>query len=200
MPRKPNLAARQRILAAAQRLFHEHGYRGVSMEDVAAAAGLKKANLFHYYPSKDELGLAVLDHAAAGMRGQIRELFPDSGSPLAAIERLFDQGRAWMEGSHCRGGCLIGNLAQEVSDHHEGLRVKIAEFLDFWIGEIAAQLARGRKQGFFRPQLDPRVAAEAIHALFEGALTACKARKDTTPLDSARHLALAYLRGYRAPR
>src|SRR5258707_698633 len=107
MPRKPNLAARHHILAAAQKLFHEHGYRGVSMEDVATAAGLKKANLFHYYPSKDALGLAVFDHAAAGMRGHIQELLSGTGSPIAVVERLFDQGLAWMGRSSCSGGCLI---------------------------------------------------------------------------------------------
>ena len=64
MPGKVNVGARQRILEAARKLFHERGLRGVSMEDVAGAAGIKKANLFHYYPTKESLELAVLDQAA----------------------------------------------------------------------------------------------------------------------------------------
>jgi TetR/AcrR family transcriptional regulator len=67
MARKPNTEARRRILEAARELFLERGLRGVSMEEVAGAAGIKKANLFHYYPRKESLELAVLEQAAGEM-------------------------------------------------------------------------------------------------------------------------------------
>lgn len=195
MPRTPNLATRARILAAAQRLIHAQGFAGVSMDAIAHAAGLKKANLFHYYPSREALSCAVLDHATTAMEPTIRRLLGDSANPIAAIERLFTQGEAWM-GTSCSGGCLIGNLAQEISDQHEELRVRVARFLEFWSGEIAAALARGRTSGFFNRQLRPRAAAQALLALFEGAMTTSKALKDTAPLVHARQFAVAYLRGF----
>jgi TetR/AcrR family transcriptional repressor of nem operon len=198
MARPPNLATRARILAAAQRLIHAQGFAAVSMDDIASAAGLKKANLFHYYPTREALACAVLDHATSAMAPTIASLLGDGANPIMAIERLFIQGEAWMRESSCSSGCLIGNLAQEVSDQHEELRVRVARFLEFWGGEIAGVLARGRTSGFFNRQLRPRPAAHALLALFEGAMTTSKALKDAAPLVHARHFAVTYLRGFTA--
>ena len=48
----------QTILLAARRLFAERGFDGVSINDVAAAAGVSKANVFHHFGSKPKLHLA----------------------------------------------------------------------------------------------------------------------------------------------
>jgi TetR/AcrR family transcriptional regulator, transcriptional repressor for nem operon len=157
MARPPNLATRARILSAAQQLIHAQGFAGVSMDDIASAAGVKKANLFHYYPSREALACAVLDHATSAMEPTIRDLLRDGDDPVIAIERLFIQGESWMKASSCSSGCLIGNLAQEVSDQHEELRLRLARFLEFWSGEIADTLARGGKKGVFpHPTSSPR--------------------------------------------
>lgn len=52
------------LLDAAMRLFAEHGYHGVSMNQVALAAGVSKANVFHHFPNKETLFLAALRNAA----------------------------------------------------------------------------------------------------------------------------------------
>ena len=100
--------------------------------------------------------------------------------------------------SRCHGGCLIGNFAQEVSDQHEPLRVRLAAFLSLWTQEIETVLRQGRDAGLFTSKLKPASAAQAILALFEGAMTTSKAFKNTEPLIQARHLATAYLRGFQA--
>jgi len=53
------------LLDAAMWLFAEHGYHGVSVNQVARAAGVSKANVFHHFPSKESLFLAALGNAAA---------------------------------------------------------------------------------------------------------------------------------------
>jgi TetR/AcrR family transcriptional regulator len=50
----------QRILRAAKPLFAQQGYRGVSIDRIAAAAGLSKQNLLYYFPRKELLYRAVL--------------------------------------------------------------------------------------------------------------------------------------------
>ena len=78
MPRTLNLEARENILRSAMGLIHARGFRDVSMEDVAESAGLKKANLFHYYPTKEALGLATLDYAVRPQREMLAERFSRS--------------------------------------------------------------------------------------------------------------------------
>ncbi|MET0378115.1 MAG: helix-turn-helix domain-containing protein, partial [Spongiibacteraceae bacterium] len=52
---------RQALLAAARKLFAEHGYHNVGVRDFAAAAGLTRGALYYYFPDKESVFLAVLD-------------------------------------------------------------------------------------------------------------------------------------------
>ncbi len=198
MSRKINVEARRRILEAARELFLERGLKGVSMDEVASAAGIKKANLFHYYPSKECLELAVLDQAADEMKQQVEaQLSPKGRDPVSAVASMFEQAGRGMRERRCRGGCFLGNLAQEASDHNETIRVKVSEFLRYWTDQLAGFLDRGRASGYFRPELEPRTAAEAILALFEGALLFSKASRRADPVESSKRMAVAYLEGFR---
>ena len=198
MARKINVEARRHILDVARELFLERGLKGVSMDDVASAAGLKKANLFHYYPSKECLELAVLDLAAGEMREQVQEQLSAKGrDPVGAVASMFEQAGRGMRERRCRGGCFLGNLAQEASDHNETIRVRVSEFLRYWTDQLAGFLDRARASGYFRPELEPRPAAEAILALFEGALLFSKASRRPDPVESSKRMAVAYLEGFR---
>jgi TetR/AcrR family transcriptional repressor of nem operon len=198
MSRRFNEDARARILGMARELYHEHGMRGVRMDAVAAAAGLKKANLFHYFPTRSALQLAVIDLASREMCEEMRRRFARARHPIHAVARMFDEARASMGAQGCRGGCLLGNLAQELSDGDEPARRKLAECLGFWRDQVAQILERGRRGGFFKKELNSRGAAEAILALFEGSLLFAKAHKATDAILSARRMATGYLEGLRA--
>jgi TetR/AcrR family transcriptional repressor of nem operon len=199
MPRTLNLEAREHIVKAAISLFHERGFKDVSMDDVAEAAGIKKANLFHYYPTKEDLGLAAFDVASSRMREKIAERFSRSaGDPIRAVEEMFSEAVEGMRKGGCSRGCFVGNLAQELSDQDEKMRVKIDDHFRFWTGQIADCLERARRSGYFRKDLKPAEAATAILSLLEGATTLCKAEKDVRVLESARHMAVESLRSLRA--
>jgi AcrR family transcriptional regulator len=193
----PNPAVRDRILEAAQRLFHASGIQGVSMDAVAAAAGLKKANLFHYYPTRAALELAVVEIAVAQMKEQIAAQFPSGeADPVASVARMFDEAAQRMQDSGCAGGCFIGNVALEASDRNEAVRQRIAELLEFWSDRLAAFLAAARERGRLRDAFDPKSSAVALVALLEGALLCAKATRRPETLGSARDAALAYLGGW----
>jgi AcrR family transcriptional regulator len=59
-PRKRTRLRKEEIVAEATRLFAERGYEGASMGDLAERVGLRKASLFHHFPSKDVLYAQVL--------------------------------------------------------------------------------------------------------------------------------------------
>ena len=200
MTARPNPARRERILHEAEQLFFARGLKGVSMDEVAAAAGVKKANLFHYYPSKEALEVAVLDRFAASLRERVAEQFAaDTPDPIAAVALMFEEAAKGMRRRRYRGGCFAGNLALEAGDDREGVRTRVAMLLRFWAAEVAALLERGRSSGFFRRDLRAGRAAEAILSLFEGALLFSKVSRKPAAIDSARDMAVVYLQGFRAP-
>jgi TetR/AcrR family transcriptional regulator, transcriptional repressor for nem operon len=199
MTAKPNPARRARILNEAQQLFFSQGLKGVSMEAVAAAAGVKKANLFHYFPSKEALELAVLDRFSADLREHLASRFEATvDDPIATVAQMFEEAARGMRRRRYRGGCFAGNLALEASDHRESVRVRVAQLLRFWVAEVARLLDRGRAAGYFRRDLKPGPAAEAILSLFEGSLLYSKANRKPAAIDSARDMAVAYLEAFRA--
>jgi|YelNatPaOPRAMG01_1025707.scaffolds.fasta_scaffold00212_42 TetR/AcrR family transcriptional regulator len=58
---------RERVLVVAQTLFAERGYRGTSLRDIARGVGIKAPSLLHYFPSKEQLYVAVLDRILEGL-------------------------------------------------------------------------------------------------------------------------------------
>src|ERR687894_1019427 len=64
MPRDGN-ATRDRILDAAQRIVLERGFAGTSVDAVLAEASVTKGGFFHHFPTKQALGLALVERYAA---------------------------------------------------------------------------------------------------------------------------------------
>jgi len=76
---------REAILAVAHSYFLEHGYAGTSMSGIAATIGGSKATLWSYFPSKEALFEAVLDHATTLFRQQLSPLLEGGGEPEAVL-------------------------------------------------------------------------------------------------------------------
>ncbi|MBI3550994.1 MAG: TetR/AcrR family transcriptional regulator [Elusimicrobia bacterium] len=198
MPRPQNLEARERILEAAQCLFHEHGFKGVSMDDVASRARLKKANLFHYYPSKNELGLAVLERASVCQREGVAKRFSNGHDPIKTVQGMFADSAERMEKGGCFKGCFMGNVAQELSDENEKMRRKISDYLDFWTGELRLFLERHKAAGYFKKSMNSAQTARALVSLLEGATLMCKAAKSPEALKNAGAMAGTCLKALKA--
>ncbi|MFI5350277.1 MAG: TetR/AcrR family transcriptional regulator [Elusimicrobiota bacterium] len=178
MGRKPDTAVRERILQQAEHVIHLKGYNSACMEEIAKAAGMTKANLFHHYGSKSQLGLAVLDFKIDEFRKRRVEPLCTQAAPEAAVERMFSEGAAFFDGIGCKGGCFVGNIALEMSDCDEAFRERVGKLFAEWAGGMAACLERCKKSGYFGPELDSKAAAEAIVAMYEGAIMLTRSQRD----------------------
>lgn len=92
MPRNrkaiPKAERQSAIVAAAGALFAEQGYRATSVADVARAAGLTSAAVHWYFPTKDDLFAAVLDHGFATASRRIETDPRTAGDPRAQLVDL----------------------------------------------------------------------------------------------------------------
>lgn len=73
------------ILDVARRSFLENGYSATSMSAISAELGGSKGTLWNYFPSKEELFAAVLDHATVAYRQQLSDLLAPSVDLWATI-------------------------------------------------------------------------------------------------------------------
>ena len=73
-------AGEKAILDAAVRLFSECGYDGVSMRQIAAAAGVSKSNIYHHFASKEALYLGILHGSAQHLSEIVEDLAEGEGN------------------------------------------------------------------------------------------------------------------------
>jgi AcrR family transcriptional regulator len=76
-------ARRQQLVALGVEMFSERPFDDVSIDDIAAAAGISKGLLYHYFPSKRDFYVAVVRHSADEM-----EAITETDPRLAPLERL----------------------------------------------------------------------------------------------------------------
>jgi AcrR family transcriptional regulator len=88
---------RRRILAAAQRLFAAHGVDAVSMDAIAAEAGVGKGTLFRRFGDRSSLALAVLDESDRELQDAMFSGPPPLGPGAPPCERLIAFGHAWLD-------------------------------------------------------------------------------------------------------
>jgi AcrR family transcriptional regulator len=80
----------QHILAVSQRLFSNHAYDAIAIEDIAAEVGMSKGLLYHYFASKRALYLATLRHVLAQMM-QFTDIHSDLHTGLSETLSMFEQ-------------------------------------------------------------------------------------------------------------
>lgn len=88
---KDHDAKRSAILHAAARLFADEGYGRASMAQVASACRISKANVYHYYPSKDALLFDILDTHLRGLRDHLCALENPRGDSALALNQFMTE-------------------------------------------------------------------------------------------------------------
>jgi AcrR family transcriptional regulator len=81
----PKEAVKDSILDATDRLLARFGYRKMTVEDIAAEAGIGKGTIYLHFASKEEVVLSHVDRIVTRLKEQLREI---AGSDVTAAERL----------------------------------------------------------------------------------------------------------------
>jgi TetR/AcrR family transcriptional regulator len=155
----PSAATAARILAAAEELFAEHGFDAVSMNAIAAAASVSKANVFHHFSSKKTLYLAVLRNACRDSTRYLQELFVDSG-PLSQRLTNFIRKQLGSMFEHSRVTRLIlRELLENGGQQGRDLAQKV--FGDNF-GRLVEILRAAQARGELRAGTDPAMIATLL--------------------------------------
>ena len=185
-------ASRERIVEHAAELFAERGVAGTSLDEVLAAAGAGKSQLYHYFRGRDELVEAAVGYRCDQVVGGLTQALGTVDS-LAGLERALT---GFVAGYEQLGlpGCPIGSLAAEVSEHNEGARLRAAAAFDAWEQLFAQALERMRDRGELRADSSPAELATALLATIEGGMVLSQTRKNPASLHIAVDAGLAQLR------
>lgn len=173
----------ERIVAAATPHLFRKGFHPTGLKDVLADAGVPKGSFYHWFSSKEELGLTVLRRYVADYDAYLDRILGDADvPPVGRLRRFFADGVRRFRRLGAVDGCLVGNLGQELADQDETFRSALAGALAGWRDRIAAVLAEAREQGDLEPDLDPAEVADFLLNSWEGALLRMKVEASVEPL------------------
>jgi TetR/AcrR family transcriptional regulator, transcriptional repressor for nem operon len=169
---------RNAILDAAARVIRERGFSHTSVDELIHATGLSgKSHFYHYFPSKEALGMAVIDRQF--------ERFTERGlvilrepmiEPIDRLALFIDTLVAVQREREGGTGSPFGNLVGELADSHEGFRRRLDDVFARWTGELVELL---REVGpALRDGVDTVRLARFIIAALEGGMLVTRVTRD----------------------
>ncbi|MEA3276981.1 MAG: TetR/AcrR family transcriptional regulator [Pseudomonadota bacterium] len=174
--------SRARILRTARELFHTRSYADVGVKEICASAQVQKGSFYHFFPSKRDLALAVIDDMADDWaHGFVAEAFDQNLPPMERLDYMVDAAYYWQKAAKdIEGrmpGCLFGNLALEVSTRDDVLRAKLTAVFNKAKEQFRQTLDEAMATGALTP-LDSESTAAAMLAYLEGVILWAKTRND----------------------
>lgn len=140
---------RKRILDAALEVFSQNGFRGSTLDQIAAQSGLSKPNILYYFDGKDAIHAALIEALLTVWLDPLREMEPD-GEPraeiLAYVHRKLDLSRDYPRESRL--------FANEVLQGAPRIMDTITGDLKTLVDEKAAVIRHWSAQGLIAP-VDP---------------------------------------------
>jgi TetR/AcrR family transcriptional regulator, transcriptional repressor for nem operon len=180
--------SRMAIVSAAAKLMHERGLAAPSMDDVLAASGAGKSQLYHYFGGRQDLRVAVLHH--------------QFDLVMAAQPALHDQTcddiRRWRDEvlavhrSSGLGTCPLGTFVGQ-TDGDEVLQDTLAGLFARWQDAISGLVARAQRAGRVDPDTDSAAAALSLLTALQGGIMLAHLRRDPAPLRDALDAAMSPL-------
>lgn len=181
---------RGRIVSAAARQFTTRGYHATSMHDVMESAGVPAGSLYHYFPTKKSLGLAVIDEGVSAEVAQTwLEPLRTASCARAGVLRVFEAVADQIERDRRTvTGCPLNNLTLELSLADPDFQNSLKRIFETWTQTIAARILSDVAARTLRNR-DPEGTAAAIVAAFSGAMSLAKAQQSAEPIRTcARHI------------
>ena len=174
-------ATADRILDAGQELIQTGGFSAMSFQDIASEVGIRKPSIIHHFPTKAELGVAIIRRYRDTFAAQLQQISEEPAkSSWDALEFYFSP--YLFLASTPDKVCLCGALAGEIPVLPEVMRVEVKQFIEAhqrWLEEI---LREGVKRGELVLIDSPKSLSRVIFNSLQGSLLFRRSTGDVSQL------------------
>lgn len=175
MSTKQTDLTREKLLTSAFCEIHRQGFQAASIANILQDTHLTKGALYHHFPTKQALGLAVIDEVIkTRLEGLIFKPLRDSERPVEALLDIIATIDKKVPSDFVMLGCPLNNLMQEMSAVDEIFQERLSGVLGIWQHTVEDALKRGQKQGEIRAEVDYKAAALFIVSAWEGCIGVAK--------------------------
>jgi TetR/AcrR family transcriptional repressor of nem operon len=188
------VGVRERLLEAGLSSFHRHGFNGCGVQEIVDLAGVPKGSFYNHFESKESLGAEVLDqfwHSHAS--GFLRVLSDESLPPVERLRRYFNALAEKQAAQDYKGGCLLGNMAAELSDQSKLVADRLSSIFAGWTCAVATCLRDGQRAGEVRVDIEADALAAFLLNALEGATLRARVEKNGRPLAQFIDVALNHM-------
>lgn len=190
MPPQPR-TAREKIIVAAMDLFWSKGYNSTSIADILSRTQLNSGSLYHAFPGKQDILIAVLQAYRDGLYPMlVTPAWEGVEDPVERIFALLAFYRRAIVETECAYGCPIGSLALELHEADPVVRDLLAVNFTGWTGAIESCLAEAADR--LPGDLDRKALAELVLTTMEGGVMQARTHRDVAYFDRG----IAALRHY----
>ena len=177
-------STRDRIIGAALGLFAAKGYGSTTIADIAAAAKANPGSVYFFFPTKQEVLLAVLSAYSSGIHPMLLEpAWRGVEDPIARVFALLDRYRSLLTDSDCTYGCPIGSLALELHEPDPPVREALAANFAAWTAAIEACLDEAGSR--LPRDVDRHALAVFVLTTMEGAVMLARTYRGIAAYDAA---------------
>jgi TetR/AcrR family transcriptional regulator, transcriptional repressor for nem operon len=174
---------RELILNEALDSLHRRGYQATGLKDLLDRIQIPKGSFYHFFQSKEHLGLEVIKTYGEFSAKQWQKSFDElDGSAEERLTHYFKSLIQYFIKQDYGKGCLLGNFSLEMSDKSVEIRNLVNQSLDIFAKTIAKVLAKDRGLNA-KPNKTENLLADLIVEAWEGALIRMKSSKNKKPLE-----------------
>jgi len=176
---------KQNLLEVGLSLFEQKGFNATGIQEIATLAGIPKGSFYNYFASKDDFGVAVIRYYTE-LNTQIWQAMLAAATPKEdSFEALYTVFLSITE-EYCRAdikkGCLLGNLAAEISEASEKCRLALHESVNAYKNILAERLLLGQQFGKVRNDLSAQLLADLFWDCWQGSLLRMKIENSVDPV------------------
>jgi len=181
---------RDRILSVAARLFEARGFEGTAVAAILREADVNSGSLYHFFPSKEVLLVAVLQKYLAVLDPALLVAAERAADdPLEKIFALLELYRGRLLVSEFTRGCPVGDLSLEIAGRFPEARRLVRDYFEAWTDRVEEWLEAA---GDLVPtRTDRRALASHILSVLQGGIMQARVTSSIEPFDdSVSHLRL----------
>ena len=193
---KPAQPSRDRLIAAASKFFLNGSYHSVGTADICAEASVNKGSFYHFFPSKTDLLIEVIDVRITAVEQMIAAIAQSDAQPARKILQLFDLPLSETGDAAAAAGTsgfFLGNLVLELASLNPSVQSAAERAFQRWTASIERIVLEFLAVEDIKG-LDTSGAAEAILGLLQGGAVVAAAYNDPRKLRAFGHIAISLLR------
>jgi TetR/AcrR family transcriptional regulator, transcriptional repressor for nem operon len=195
--------SRERLIEAAWKLFFAGSFHNVGIAEICSAADVNKGTFYHFFPSKIDLLLAVMDRYAEDVRSKYDALAKKKESPARKIRSIFvvpqKDNEKWKSEYGAAPGCFLGNMILELAASEPVIRDKAKSLIKTWQKAIEPIVEEFFLEEKIR-NLETAATAEVLLGISQGANVMAKAKNDPLVFRAYANLAVELIRAAADPK